>query len=263
MFFRLFALLYGAACYLVFLCTFVYAIGFVGNVAVPRGIDGTPQGSPLVSLLVDAGLLAVFALQHSIMARPTFKRAWTRIVPAVLERSTFVLAASLALALMFWQWRPLGGPVWSVSGPGWRWGLQALSAFGWLVVLVATFLIDHFALFGLRQVWEAWRGAGPTQPRFATPGFYRLVRHPIYLGFLLAFWATPTMTVTHLVFAVATTAYILVAIQLEERNLIELHPEYAGYRRRVGMLLPRLGRGRVGGQESPGLVSGSTTRSNG
>lgn len=240
--FRHFALLYGAVCYTIFLGTFVYAIGFVADLAVPRGIDGAPRGDWLTSLAIDAGLLALFALQHSIMARPAFKRAWTRIVPPVLERSTFVLAASLALALMFWQWRPLGGSVWEVTAPGLRTALYVASAAGWTIVLVATFLIDHFALFGLRQVWEAWRGVPPTTSRFATPGFYRVVRHPIYLGFLLAFWATPTMTVTHLVFALATTAYILVAIRLEERDLVEMHPEYVGYRRRVGMLLPRFGR---------------------
>ncbi len=242
MFHRTAMLLYGIVCYVVFLATFVYAIGFVGNVVVPMGIDSAPRGPWPASLAIDAALLTLFALQHSIMARPTFKRAWTRVIPAAVERSTFVLAASLALALMFWQWRPLGGQVWNVTAPGLRMLMHAVSAAGWLIVLVATFLIDHFALFGLRQVWEAWRGVPATTARFATPGFYRLVRHPIYLGFVLAFWAAPTMTVTHLVFALATTAYILVAIQLEERNLVELHPEYAAYRERVGMLVPRMGR---------------------
>jgi len=238
---------YGAACYLIFLATFLYAIGFVGNLVVPKGLDSPPAQPFGPALAIDALLLGVFAVQHSVMARPWFKKSWTRVVPSTLERSTYVLFASAALALLMWQWRPLGGQVWEVGpGPA-RAFLYALFAFGWLLVLLATFLINHFDLFGMRQVWLSLVGRPYSRLSFGTPGPYRLVRHPLYLGFVCAFWATPHMTVTHLVFAVVTTAYILVAIQLEERDLVREHGEsYLAYRRSVPMLLP-LGR-RVGAE---------------
>jgi protein-S-isoprenylcysteine O-methyltransferase Ste14 len=234
--------LYGTACYLVFLATFLYAIGFVGGLLVPKALDGPPAQPFWPALAIDALLLTVFAVQHSVMARQWFKKRWTRLVPWTVERSTYVLFASAALALLMWQWRPLGGLVWEVGSGAARAALWALFATGWALVLFATFLIDHFDLFGLRQVWLSLVGRPYSRRPFGTPGPYRLVRHPLYLGFLLAFWATPRMTVTHLVFALATTGYILVAIQLEERDLTREHGEaYAAYRRRVPMLLP-LGR---------------------
>ena len=237
---RIVVFLYGVVSYGVFFGTFLYAAGFVGNLLVPKGLDAPPVGSFGTSLLIDLGLLGLFAVQHSVMARPAFKRAWTRIVPPAAERSTYVLASSLALILLFWQWRPLGGVVWDIEAPVGRALMHAGFAFGWLLVLVTTFLINHFDLFGLRQVWLHLRGR-PYEPLpFKTPGPYRLVRHPLYVGWFFAFWATPTMTATHLLFAVMTTGYILVAIQLEERDLVAAHPEYEGYRRRVPMLVPSI-----------------------
>lgn len=239
---RVLALIYGVASYATCLGVFLYAVGFVGNIGVPRGIDGAAATPFATALGIDLVLLAIFAVQHSVMARPAFKRAWTRVVPRVVERSTFVFAANASLALLFWQWRPLGGLVWQVDTPWLRALLVAASAYGWLQVLVTTFLIDHFEQFGLKQVWQHFRGVAPSAPHFVVPGPYRMVRHPLYLGFLIAFWAAPTMTVAHLVFAVMTTAYILVAIQFEERDLIVAHPEYAAYRRDVPMILPVPGR---------------------
>jgi protein-S-isoprenylcysteine O-methyltransferase Ste14 len=192
-------------------------------------------------LLINAGLLALFAVQHSVMARPFFKRWITRYIPESAERSTYVLAASLALALLFWFWQPLGGVLWQVENPVGRWLLQIGSALGWLQVLGTTFLINHFDLFGLRQVWLHFRNREYTSLHFHTPGIYKAIRHPLYLGFLFAFWCTPTMTAAHLFFAVMTTAYILVAIQLEERDLQKVHPEYADYKRTTPMLVPRVG----------------------
>jgi len=230
---------YGVVCYAIFFGTFLYAVGFIGGFGVPTTLDG-PARDPLpVALAIDVALLGAFAGQHSVMARRWFKERWTRIVPAVVERSTYVLFSSLALILMFWQWRPLGGVVWNVEHPAGRAVLYALFAFGWGLVLVSTFLINHFDLFGLRQVWLYLRGKPYTKLHFGMPGPYRLVRHPLYVGWFFAFWMTPTMTSAHLLFALATTAYILIAIQFEERDLIHEHgASYEEYRRRVPMLIP-------------------------
>ena len=230
--------LYGMGSYAVFFGTYLYAIGFVGNLFVPRSIDGPRVGDLASSLGVDLALLLAFALQHSVMARGPFKRWLTRFIPEPAERSTYVLASSLALIALFVHWRPLGGMVWSVDRAA-AVLLWALFAFGWTLVLVSTFLINHFDLFGLRQVWMYLTGAKYTPLPFKTPGPYRLVRHPLYVGWFFAFWATPTMTVTHLMFAVATTGYILIAIRFEERDLItHLGDAYREYRRRVPMLIP-------------------------
>jgi len=229
---------YGVVCYAIFFATFLYAIGFIGGFGVPRTLDGTPSGPLLTAIAIDAGLLALFALQHSIMARTWFKEAWTRVVPKEVERSTYVLFSSAALILLFWQWRPLGGVIWSVDNDVARIALRALFAFGWGLVLVATFLINHFDLFGLRQVWLFLLGKPYTSLKFATPGPYRLVRHPLYVGWFFAFWMTPQMSSAHLLFAALATGYILVAIQFEERDLMRHHGEYADYRKRVPMLVP-------------------------
>jgi protein-S-isoprenylcysteine O-methyltransferase Ste14 len=232
---------YGVLSYACFFLTFLYALGFVGGFGVPRSIDSAPAGGTGVAIAVDLLLLALFALQHSVMARPAFKRWWTRTVPEPAERSTYVLASSLALLLLFWQWRPIGGVVWQVEHPVGQAVLHGLFAAGWLTVLVTTFLINHFDLFGLRQVWLHLRGRPYRPLSFVTPGPYRHVRHPLYVGWLLAFWATPTMTAAHLLFAVMTTGYILIAIRFEERDLHEVHGErYAAYRRSVPMLVPRI-----------------------
>jgi protein-S-isoprenylcysteine O-methyltransferase Ste14 len=254
---RIVAFVYGVASYAIFFVTFLYAAGFVGNLMVPKSLDSTPVGPLGTSLLIDLALLGLFAVQHSVMARPAFKRMWTRIVPPPIERSTYVLASSLAMVLLFWQWRPLGGVVWNVENPVGRALLYAGFAFGWLLVLVTTFLINHFDLFGLRQVWLYLRGRPYRPLPFTTPGPYRLVRHPLYVGWLFAFWATPTMTVTHLLFAAATTAYILLAIRFEERDLVDAHPEYADYRTRVPMLLPVGRRGAANPDDAEPAVAGA------
>lgn len=239
---RVLTLGYGALSYALFFFTFLYAIGFLGNVAVPKSLDSAATDPWPQALMIDLALMSLFAVQHSVMARKGFKRLLTTVIPPAVERSTYVLASSLALLLLFWQWRPLGGIVWEVESAAGRALLLGGFAFGWALVLLSTFVIDHFDLFGLRQTWSAFRGRPHAAPRFATPLLYRIVRHPLYVGWLFAFWSTPTMTLTHLLFAVVTTAYILVAIQLEERDLMSLHPEYAEYRRRVPMLLPALRR---------------------
>ena len=241
MFKRLTIFAYGLACYALFFVTFLYALCFVGNFIVPRTIDGTPEVSFLTALFIDLGLLGVFALQHSIMARPAFKRAWTRIVPEEAERSTYVLFSSVALIALFYFWQPLGGVIWSVESTLGQVLLYGTFFTGWLLVLVSTFLINHFDLFGLRQVSLQLVGRPYTHLKFGTPGPYKLVRHPLYLGWFLAFWATPTMTATHLMFAIMTTAYILIAIQLEERDLMAaLGDDYRRYRERVPMIIPFL-----------------------
>ena len=233
-------LLHGTAAYAAFLVTFCYAIGFVGNLLVPKSIDAAPTMSLWAALLINAGVLGLFAVQHSVMARPFFKRWITRFIPEAAERSTYTFAASVALALVFWLWQPIGGVIWQVDNTIGRALLYAGCVFGWLLVLAATFLINHFDLFGLRQVWLYFRGRNYAALKFNTPVLYKFVRHPLYAGFLFAFWCTPTMSAAHLFFAVMTTGYILVGIQLEERDLKEIHPEYAEYKRRTPMLVPRI-----------------------
>jgi len=233
------ALLYGGLAYLVFSATFLYAIAFVGNLPAPKTIDTGEPGPVGAALVIDTLLLGLFAVQHSVMARPVFKRWWTRFVPQSVERSTYVLLASLALLLLYWQWRPISDPVWTIENPFLATALYVIFWLGWGMLLVSTFLISHFELFGLTQVLARLRGRELPPPVFKTPFLYRRVRHPIYLSFLLAFWATPAMTVGHLLFAVATTGYILIAIQLEERDLIALFgDQYLRYRSRVAMLIP-------------------------
>lgn len=239
---RILIFAYGLACYAVFLATFLYAIGFLGNFLVPRTIDGEPGIAFGAALAIDLALLALFAIQHSVMARPAFKRRWTRIVAPAAERSTYVLFSSLALLVLFAFWQPIGGTIWQVDSRAVEAALYALYGFGWLLLLVATFQIDHFDLFGLRQTWLEMRGKPPQSPEFRTPILYRHVRHPIYVGWLLIFWSAPTMTVAHFVFALATTAYILIAIRFEEHDLVAAHPEYEAYRRAVPMLIPFVGK---------------------
>ena len=236
-------LVYGVVSYAIFFATFLYAVGFVGGFLVPRSIDSAPGTGVGVALLINVGLLGVFAVQHSVMARPAFKRALTRVIPEAAERSTYVLMSSLALVLVFLFWAPMGGVIWDVQNAIGATLLRLGFAFGWLTVLVTTFLINHFDLFGLRQVWLFFRQRPYVALKFVTPGPYKRVRHPLYIGWLFAFWCTPHMTLAHLVFALLTTAYILIAIRLEERDLVAFHgEEYIEYRNRTPMLVPKLSR---------------------
>lgn len=250
---RILGFVYGVVCYLVFFGTFLYAIGFVGGgnlygagkpLIVPRSIDLSPMGqgeSLALRLIIDALLLSLFAIQHSVMARAWFKQRWTKVVAPLLERSTYVLLASSILLLMFWQWRPIGTDrvAWDVHNSTARLVLEGFFWVGWLIVLTSTFLIDHFDLFGLRQAWHYLKGTECPPPAFRTPAFYKGVRHPIYLGFIIAFWSTPRMSIGHLFFAVMTTAYVILAIQFEERDMIRAHGEkYENYRKHVSMLTP-------------------------
>jgi protein-S-isoprenylcysteine O-methyltransferase Ste14 len=233
---------YSAVVYLFFLATFLYAIGFVEGVFVPTTIDIGAAAPLLTAVLIDLALLGVFAVQHSVMARPAFKRVWTKIVPEAIERSTYVLLASLALALLLWQWRPIPQLVWSVDQPIAAAALRGLSWAGWATVLASTFLISHFHLFGLSQGFAGLLGLKPAEGQFVTPLFYRWVRHPLYLGFIVAFWAAPQMSLGHLLFAAATTVYILLGIFLEERDLVATFGgRYLEYRAQTGMLLPKIG----------------------
>lgn len=244
---KLFAALYSTVVYVLFLLVFLYAIGFIEGVLVPKTLDSGPRGTAGRSLLIDAALLALFAVQHSVMARPGFKRAWTRIVPQAIERSTYVLFASLALALLCWQWQPQPQPLWAIEDPVAANILFAISWMGWGLLLVSTFLISHFHLFGLSQGYAGLFGhTEASEPVFATPSLYRWLRHPIYAGFILAFWAAPRMSVGHFFFAAAATAYIFVGIWFEERDLIaQFGDRYRQYRATVGMLLPRMTRART------------------
>jgi len=237
-------MLAGLVAYLLFLATFLYLIGFVGDLVVPRTIDTGPVARQDIALAIDVALVALFGVQHSVMARRGFKAAWTRVVPLALERSVYVATTSLVLILLMALWRPITSPTWSVAGTG-AIVLWVVFAIGWGLVLLSTFLINHFELFGLEQLWRQLRGLPATAPQFREPLFYRWVRHPLYFGFILAFWGTPRMTAGHLLLALGLTIYILIAVRLEERDLLaSIGAPYADYRRRVGMLLPGLGRAR-------------------
>jgi protein-S-isoprenylcysteine O-methyltransferase Ste14 len=236
---RTLGVLYGGAAYLFFLASILYAVGFVGNLIVPKSIDAQGDASLLTALVCDALLLGLFALQHSVMARPGFKAVWTKVVPGPAERATYVLISSLLLLLIFWQWRAAPQVVWHVSGDAARGAVWSLFWLGWLIALLSTFMIDHFDLVGLRQAMRSFRGQPYRHPPFTTRGFYRLVRHPLMLGFVIAFWAAPTMTLGHLFFAASMTIYIVIALQFEEKDLLDaLGEDYLDYRRRVPMLFP-------------------------
>jgi len=240
---RFVAFLYGLVAYVAFFIAILYAIGFVTGLGVPKTIDSGPAGATTHAIVVDLLLMALFAIQHSVMARPGFKKWWTRFVPVAVERSTFVLFASLALLLLFWQWQPIPAVVWQVNNPQVAASLFGLELFGWFLVFLSTFLINHFELFGLHQVANNLAGKPMPKVQFRTPALYKLVRHPIYLGFIIAFWATPVMTAGRLLFAAVTTTYIFVGIALEERDLIEIFgDQYRRYRQRVSMIVPFLGR---------------------
>jgi protein-S-isoprenylcysteine O-methyltransferase Ste14 len=239
---RVVTFIYGIASYLVFFAVFLYAIGFIGGFVTPTALDAAPRSPLMQALVIDLLLLAAFAIQHSGMARPAFKRWWTKVVPEAAERSTYVLVSSLALVALFILWEPIGGVIWDAPEGAVRMTVIGIYLFGWVLLLYVTFLIDHFDLFGLAQVWSALRGQTYQSPPFRTPSLYKVVRHPLYIGWLTIFWAAPTMTVAHLIFAIATTAYILVAIQLEERDLEDAFGgSYAEYKRTTPMLVPGLG----------------------
>jgi protein-S-isoprenylcysteine O-methyltransferase Ste14 len=236
---------YGVVCYVMFLGTFLYAVGFVGNFVVPKSMDSGPETPLGIALTINMLLLGVFAVQHSVMARPAFKRWWTTIIPAPIERSTYVLFTNLALILLFWQWRPMGAVIWDVSDGPIAYLMWGLCALGWITVLISTCLIDHFELFGLRQVTFYLRGKTDSDLPFRTPLFYKHVRHPIYVGFIVAFWATPIMTVAHFVFALGVTGYAVIGALLEERDLMgHFGDRYREYKNAVPMLIPRLRRKR-------------------
>ncbi|MBM2830599.1 MAG: NnrU protein [Gammaproteobacteria bacterium] len=236
---RILTFLYGIIAYAVFFITFLYAIGFVGNIIVPKSIDSGVQGVFTKSILINVILLGLFAVQHSVMARPAFKRWWTKIIPEPIERSTYVLLSSLLLALLFWLWQPMIGSIWNVNNIFGSTILTGLFWLGWIIVLLSTFMINHFDLFGLRQVYLYMQRKEYTSVEFRSPALYRYMRHPIMTGFIIAFWATPQMTTGHLLFAIATTAYILIGVQLEEQDLLKFYGEsYNQYRRQVSMLIP-------------------------
>ena len=235
---RWLVLAYGVVCYACFFGTFLYLAGWMANL-VPDSMDGEPGAHWAVAAAVNLGLVLVFGIQHSVMARPAFKRWWTQWVPVPMERSTYVMATNLALWMLFWAWQPMGLLLWDIQHPIGRIVLFSVCVFGWLTVLITTFLINHFDLFGLRQVWLFFRGKPYTPLPFSTPGPYHLVRHPLYVGWMIAFWATPTMSIAHFLFALSMTAYMLLAIPLEERDLVAHHGErYQRYRQRVAMLVP-------------------------
>lgn len=250
---RILAFIYGVVSYVLFLGAFLYAIAFVGDFYVPKTINSGEAGNFIQSLLINAGLLGLFAIQHSGMARPGFKKWWTKIIPEPIERSTYVLLASVVLVLLMWQWQPMTGVIWSVDSELSRWVLWGLFGLGWFIVLISTYMISHAHLFGLTQVYNFLKRKGFSGPEFQTPGFYRYVRHPLMLGFFIAFWATPDMTAGHLLFSVATTGYILIALQLEERDLLQTFGDkYRKYREQVPMFIPRPGRkAMVSKQEDP------------
>jgi protein-S-isoprenylcysteine O-methyltransferase Ste14 len=251
---RITIFLYGLLTYVLTLAIFVYGFGFIGGFLTPTMLDGPPTRPLGEALIVDLGLLALFAVQHSGMARPAFKRWWTRIIPAAAERSTYVLVSSVLMIAFFVYWEPIGGTLWTVTGEGARTTVIGLYTFGWLLLVFTTFLIDHFDLFGLAQVWRLLTGKSYQPPRFRTPSLYRLVRHPLYVGWLLIFWSAPTMTVAHFVFAVMTTVYIVVAIQFEERDLEDAFgADYAAYRRRTPMLIPGLRSSRPASAQETGV----------
>jgi protein-S-isoprenylcysteine O-methyltransferase Ste14 len=240
---RLFVLTYGVMAYAFFFGVFTYAVGFIGGFLAPTTLDGPLSGSLAAAIAINLSLALLFGIQHSVMARPAFKSMLTKFIPEPMERSTYVLATNLVMLLLFWQWRPIGMTVWSIENPMLQGAIWTLYGLGWLTVFVTTVLINHFDLFGLRQVWLYFCGQPYTQLKFVTPGPYKYVRHPLYIGWLMVFWCTPHMGAAHLLFAVGMTAYILIAIQFEERDLVKYHPDYADYRRRVPMLIPGTGIG--------------------